>query len=645
MKSFALLILALLCVASCSTYQDSLSGEQPPQLDRPNILWLTFEDTSAYELSVYGNDAISMPNLAELANDGIVFSRANSTGPQCSPARSSLISGNYASRYGADHHRAPVDVAPHRLFFPALMRKAGYFTTNNSKRDYNAIQSDSDVAAIWDEYDNKATYNSKKRKANQPFFSVFNAGNTHMSRLTSYHIEGRRNFTQSAGVAPDATPSYLPDLPEIKSDYQFHLEGVTDIDKWIGIFIDDLKAKGLHDDTIVFVYSDHGGSSPRGKGFLYNSTSLHVPFVVHVPKKYQHLIKESKTTLKDKMVSFIDFGPTVLSLAGVKTPEEMAGQAFLGAFANHNRELNFSFRTNQELHYDPMRSVTDGRYSYIRNYLPRKPLQLRNDFQWGMPSNIALDDFAHSNAGAATKNQYYQAKQNEYLFDLSSDTFELVDLSRSENPTHQRQLEKLRNAVQGHITEIQDLGFVPVAFKKGKAYEDWVADDFPFDQLYSLVEAVATASTDNLQTFIDALNSKHPVIRFWAAQGMAELTSSNQLTSAPSALLKVSKESVAAVAVVANEALAYLGSAQAVERIVSSKDKEHRRSALETIAYLKPEVLMPVVPFFEANDHLLENRVVLAALGLRTSESIASDIQRKKGNQVNQNRRPIKPLP
>ncbi|KGK00085.1 sulfatase-like hydrolase/transferase [Thalassotalea sp. ND16A] len=622
----------------------SVSSVYAEELLTPNILWLTFEDTSAYELSVYGNDAIELPTIESIAKKGLVFNNVSSAAPYCSPARSSLISGAYATTYGSDHHRAVVETPAQRLYFPALLKQAGYYTTNNTKRDYNVTLDKKELGQIWHEFDKKASYNSAKREDGQPFFAVFNSHLTHMSRLTSYTLDGRRNFSDS-GVDKNSAPRYLPDLNAVKSDYQFHLEGVKDIDSWVKIFVDDLKARNLYDNTIIFIFSDHGGSSPRGKGYLYVSTSLQVPLIVHVPEKYKTLLPQANKELESKMLSFIDFGPTILSLAGIDTPAEMQGQAFLGEKATHNRVLNFGFRTNQERHFDPMRSVTDGNYSYIKNYLRRKPMMLRNDFQWGMPSNIALDEFAKTADGQTYSSKFYQTKPTENLYYRPTDRFEQKDLMPTLSAVSEKRLQKFRKEVSQHIRTTKDIGFVPLAFKKGKAYKDWFANDFDLAALHDLAELVSEVTVDDIPELTLHLKSKHNVLRFWAAQGFAELAAFEKIKQVPSALVTAVSDNEVAVATVAIEALVYLKAPNAVQQLLKAKSKEHQRSALETIAHINPELLLDYVDEIKKIPQQETAAVILSALGLKSAQDIASNKQLKKGRKVNEIRRKIKIKP
>jgi hypothetical protein len=323
----------------------------------------------------------------------------------------------------------------------------------------------------------------------------------------------------------------------------------------------------------------------------------------------------------------------------------MQGQAFLGEKVEHNRELNFGFRTNQESHFDPMRSVTDGNYSYIKTYLKRKPIMLRNDFQWGMPSNIALDEFGKTADGKAYSKDFYQTKPAEYLYYLPTDSFEQKSLAPTLSAVDEKLLQKFRREVSQHIRTTKDIGFVPVAFKKGKEFKDWFADDFELETLHNLVELVSEVSVDDIPELTLHLNSKHNVLRFWAAQGFAELAALDKINETPSILTTAVSDNEPAVATVVIEALVYLKAPNAVQQLLRAKSKEHRRSALETIAHINPELLLDYVDEIKELPNHETVAVILSALGLKSAQDIVSNKQREKGIEVNKIRRKIKVTP
>ena len=91
-----------MCTAFCGLHTAQADAADNKKNERPNILWLTFEDTSAYEFGCYGNKDVHTPNADSLAARGIQFMNAWSVAPQSSAARSSLITGCYSSTYGMD---------------------------------------------------------------------------------------------------------------------------------------------------------------------------------------------------------------------------------------------------------------------------------------------------------------------------------------------------------------------------------------------------------------------------------------------------------------------------------------------------------------------------------------------------------------
>jgi len=164
---FYLVILILLTIP-LRGHGPSENIEEEPSI--PNFLWLTIEDTSEYQFGCYGNQDIETPTIDMLAGKGIQYTNASSTAPHCSPARSTLITGCYATTFGMDIHREDYDT-PDNIFYPQYLREAGYFCTNNAKTDYNTTINDN---SLWDECGREAVYHSSTRKPGQPFFSVFN---------------------------------------------------------------------------------------------------------------------------------------------------------------------------------------------------------------------------------------------------------------------------------------------------------------------------------------------------------------------------------------------------------------------------------------------------------------------------------------
>src|SRR5688572_10244360 len=144
--------------------------------DRPNILWITSEDNSPY-LGCYGDPQAQTPHLDRLAIQGVRYRNAFANAPVCSSARTTLITGMYATSLGAHHHRSRVRIPENFRLYPEHLREAGYYCTNNAKTDYNLAG----TAQPWNESSNQAHY--RKRASGQPFFAVFNLTSTHESQV------------------------------------------------------------------------------------------------------------------------------------------------------------------------------------------------------------------------------------------------------------------------------------------------------------------------------------------------------------------------------------------------------------------------------------------------------------------------------
>ena len=142
-----------------------------PAAERPNILWIVAEDMSP-TLGCYDDAFAITPHIDQLADEGVLYSKAFATAPVCSPSRSCLINGLYAPSQGTHHMRSAFPIPIKMSGFPSLLRSAGYFTSNNVKTDYNSGNYKEITHASWDECSDTAHW--RDRKKDQPFFCIFN---------------------------------------------------------------------------------------------------------------------------------------------------------------------------------------------------------------------------------------------------------------------------------------------------------------------------------------------------------------------------------------------------------------------------------------------------------------------------------------
>lgn len=340
----------------------------------------------------------------------------------------------------------------HIRCFPTYLRNVGYYCTNNVKTDYQF-----DVPPdAWDENSKTAHWRNRK-DPNKPFFAVFNSTVTHESQIGNLKSLPEAFASRIPGGLHDPAratlPPWYPDTELIRKHWAHMYDLHSAMDVWAGDLLKQLEEDGLADNTVVFFFSDHGDGIPRAKRWLYDS-GIHVPFIVRWPSELQ------PNTTTDRMVSFVDFAATVLSIAGVKPPKHMQGAAFLGKHESKPRKHIFAARDRMDERYDTIRAARDGRYKYIRNYLPDRPYDQFVSYCESWPIMQELRRVHDAGGLNDTQQLFFRSKKPlEELFDTESDPHELNNLA--ESPAHRDILASLRDALDLWMDESNDLGFVP----------------------------------------------------------------------------------------------------------------------------------------------------------------------------------------
>ena len=255
-------------------------------------------------------------------------------------------------------------------------------------------------------------------------------------------------------------PAYHPDRPEVRQDWAQYYDIISTMDATVGERLRELEEAGLADDTIIFYYGDHGSGMPRSKRWPYNS-GLNVPLVVHIPEKFKHLApREYKVGGKsDRLVGFVDFPATLLSLAGIKPPEQFQGYAFMGAHAAPEQSYIYGFRGRMDERYDMVRSVRNKRYIYIRNYMPHKIYGQYIQYMFQTPTTALWKKMYDAGELSPPQTYFWETKPSEELYDLQNDRDEVNNLAGSSE--HQQVLKELRTAQEELALKIRDVGFLP----------------------------------------------------------------------------------------------------------------------------------------------------------------------------------------
>jgi len=562
--------------------------------DRPNILWITAEDMSPV-LGCYGDKFAVTPNIDRLAKESVRYTNAFASAPVCSPSRSCLITGCYPTSLSTQQMRSGFAIPKSMRGFPALLRAQGFYTSNNVKTDYNTGNYADIIKASWNESSATAHWRQRGDKA-QPFFSVFNLMTSHQSRSMVWPYARFKKEVQSTlppGAIHDPAkvpvPPYYPDTPLIRRELARFYDCVSAMDLQVGAILKQLEEDSLAENTIVFFYSDHGSGIPRHKRALLDS-GMQVPLLIRFPKKWQHLAPGKPGSTTDRLVSFVDYAPTVLNLLGQPIPKAvMQGEPFLGPDAAAPRRYVYGHRDRVDEVRDLARSVRDRRYLYIRNYMPH--LGYNQPTAWPDNGEIRHEFYRLAKREKMTDAQWHYAgptRPIEELYDCQTDPQNLKNLAGSK--AHQKILKRLRNAHRKHIRDTVDLGFLPEseAWEMFAQKTGWELGQSGQVKMGAIQRAAAQVGTADEATLAQNLTSKNASIRYWAALGLVHR---NALKIETKQLLrKALTDESPAVRIEAANTLAHHGdSARAAQALI--KDLAHENLIIVTHAARTIELL------------------------------------------------------
>ena len=439
-----------------------------PENQQPNIIWLSCEDISPI-LACYGDSTAYTPHIDRLAKESMVFTNAFATVGVCAPSRSSLITGMYPTSIGTMHMRTGFDVASwgQRTYdapssatdingdsiplysavipeyvkcFTEYLRANGYYCTNNQKTDYQFAA----PVTAWDQNNKEAHW--KNAPEGMPFFSVFNHEVTHESRIW---MNADKQQTVDPKKVP--VPDYFPDNEIVRNDIARVYSNIELLDKQIGEKLKELEEAGLLNNSIIFFFSDHGGPLPRGKREHYDS-GLQVPFMVRFPhgRNAGHY---------NELISFVDFAPTVLSLAGISSPSHLQGRAFLGKHKSEEREYIFGSGDRFDEHSDRIRCVRDEQCMYVRNYFPELPRYKHIAYRENVSMmNLLLELNSKNQLNSKQQIWFEDQKPTEELYDCLTDPYQLNNLINDSAYTNK--LIELRNALKAWQKTYGDKGAI-----------------------------------------------------------------------------------------------------------------------------------------------------------------------------------------
>ena len=492
--------------------QSTLSAQQ----EKPNFVFFMAEDLAKESFSLYNGHGAKTPELEKLASAGVVFNNAYSCAPVSSAARSSLITGCYAPSMGLSWHRKieQAELPDDIHLFPYYLRQAGYFTSNGFKTDYNCKME----KGAWDLM--KAEMDGwRNRPEGAPFFHCFTTNQCHESSLHFPEADMDIIKTYHNPSEVHLYPSH-PDTELFRYTYARHYDEISAIDEMLGQMMTQLQEDGLLDDTFVFFMGDNGGCLPGTKGYL-SERGVNVPLVVYIPDNWKHLVPVSKGDRSNAIVSFIDFAPTLLHLAGVQLPDHLDGTPFMGKGIGGSdlecMDLVYCYGDRFDEMYAMTRTVRKMDFKYVRNFMPWQPEGLHCSYRYKQMAFRQWKKLYKQGKLDSLQAAFFDVSMPEKLYNLAEDPYETRNLAK--DPHYAGILTKMRELLSSKMVSEGDLGLIPEGM--------WISNVSDLDSYKSEIKerfheyyAAADLQCHDFKKvhkqLKSALQDKDPIIRWWA---------------------------------------------------------------------------------------------------------------------------------
>ena len=399
---------------------------------KPNVLIILADDCTYCDLPLYGGENAITPNLDRLAKQGLTFNRAFLSEAMCQPCRAELYSGLYPMRNGCawNHSSSHADIQS----MPQHLASAGYRVgiagkvhvlpqtafpfENVGGYDKNCVRDPTHPHQI----DPVVQFMSRSE---DPFCMVV--------ALVEPHVPWVMGDPSAYPKDQVKLPPNIADTPKTRDAFSRYLAEITYMDGQVGELLEALESTGKADQTLVLFSSEQGSQFPGNKWTNYN-TGVHTALIARLPGVTQ----PGRRT--DALVQYADVLPTLMELAGeINAEETFDGKSFAGVLrgnADSHRDYVFAVHNNvPEGPPYPIRSISDGRYHYIRNlgnqnlYIEKHLMGINGNGKLNNPYWQTWVFQSFNNEKALRLIQRYQLRPSEELFDLQSDPYEMSNLA------------------------------------------------------------------------------------------------------------------------------------------------------------------------------------------------------------------------
>ncbi|MDX1979663.1 MAG: sulfatase [Bryobacteraceae bacterium] len=417
-----------------------------PNSRPPNIVFIISDDHSYPDLGCCGNPAIKTPNLDRLAGEGMRFDNCFVTSAQCSPNRSSILTGCAPHTIGTS--RLHTAMPEWETTFVDLLKDAGYFAGAFRKVHQGAA------------FDKKWNFYGTPRDQFSKFFDAIPAGKPfflHVGFTDPHRPYGRGAYPVRHDPKSVIVPKYLPDTAEIRQDIADYYDAIARMDMESGQVLDLLRQRGVADQTLVIFTGDNGMPFPGAKGTCYDP-GIRVPLLARWPGRIQ------PASVRKELIAHVDLPSTWLEAAGLTPPKKMQGRSFLPLLegkAYTPREAVFSER-NWHDNYDPQRSIRTDRYKLIFNAQPNLPYRPIADLRDSPTWASYLNEARRARLSAEHMRLMKPARPVVEMYDLQKDPNEFYNVA--EQPEHARTCEELKMKLSDWMHATND--YLPPCFPR-----------------------------------------------------------------------------------------------------------------------------------------------------------------------------------
>ncbi|CAN5221898.1 sulfatase [soil metagenome] len=414
----------------------------------PDLVMVLADDLSRTDCSPYGGTEVPTPNIKKLAQDGRTFTHAFVASPSCAPSRAALLTGLDPMLNGAmlNHARPQSKLKK----WPAYFQDLGYEVVAFGKVGHYAQTTEYgfDHASHFKYHQDDCVAAAAKwlaaRNSAKPLCLIVGTNWPHVP------------WPKSSPVPVTGVPPTLVDTRETREARGMYLAAVAQCDADLGT-IRTAALKHLGRDHLFLFSSDHGSQFPFGK-WNCSDAGVRTPLIVARPG----VIAAGSTS--QAMVSWIDFLPTLLEVAGGTAPETISGRSFhsvlVGKMDRHRDRIFLTHSSDGTMNRYPIRAVRTAEWKYIRNLDPEAEHHTHVDGgNAGSDGRQYWDSWvqkAKTDPAAAAVIQRYHRRPAEELYDMSRDPWEMKNLAAE--PAHADRLKALRADVDAWMKANNDKG-------------------------------------------------------------------------------------------------------------------------------------------------------------------------------------------